>query len=130
MGGTVTDWVADKLISPDHHGMKDAGSFRDKNMGFFINAMRQHPKVDKVSYVYDAVFRVDRKSGPSLAVDVIDAYNMSAEDMRNANTRFGHFDIAVKASSYGSITSQAQEAAESIGAEALKFGELMARLGK
>jgi hypothetical protein len=109
---------------------KDAGSYRDKNMGFFINAMKQHSNVSSVSYVYEAVFKADRKIGESLIVAVIDAYNMSAEDVRNAKDRFGHFDIVVKSSSYGSITPQAEAAANSMGAQALKFGELMGRLAK
>jgi hypothetical protein len=109
---------------------KDAGSYRDKNMGFFINAMKQHSNVSSVSYVYDAVLKADRKIGTSLIVAVIDAYNMSAEDVRNAKTRFGYFDIVVKSSSYGSVTSQADAAAKSIGAQALTFGELMGWLAK
>ncbi|MBR8041231.1 hypothetical protein KDW40_24600 [Burkholderia cenocepacia] len=109
---------------------KAAGSFRDKNMGFFINAMAQHTNVSAVSYLYDSVFRVDRRSGASLTVAVIDAYNMSAEDVRNARTRVGHFDIVVKSSSYGSITAQAEAAAGSIGAQALTFGDLMQRLSR
>src|SRR3546814_14070461 len=48
--------------------------------------------------------RNTHKNGASLTVAVIDAYNMSAEDVRNANTRFGHFDVVVKSSSYSSIT--------------------------
>ncbi|OQS30431.1 hypothetical protein [Chromobacterium violaceum] len=107
---------------------ESAGSFRDKNMGFFINAMKQHTNVSNVSYIYEAVFNVDRKNGESLVVAVIDTYNMSAEDVRNAKSRFGHFDIIVKSSSYGSITSQAEAAAKSIGAETLIFRELMGRL--
>jgi hypothetical protein len=75
---------------------KDAGSYRDKNMGFFIRAMEQHSNVSRVSYIYEAVFKADRRSGASLIVAVIDAYNMSAEDVRNARLRFGHFDIVVK----------------------------------
>ena len=109
---------------------QDAGSFRDKNIGFFINAMNQHSNVSGVSYVYDSVFKVDRKAGASLIVAVIDAYNMSAEDVRNANARLGHFDVVVKSSSYGSITEQAEAAANSMGAQALAFGELMQRLAK
>lgn len=109
---------------------KDAGSFRDEGMGFFINAIKQHSKVSSVSYVYDTVFKADRQIGPSLIVAVIDAYNMSAEDVRNAKSRLGHFDIVVKSSSYGSITSQAEAAAHSIGAKALTFRELMGHLGK
>jgi hypothetical protein len=109
---------------------EDAGSYRDKNMGFFINAMRQHGNVSGVSYVYERVFRADRKIGSSLTVAVIDAYNMSAEDVRNARDRFGHFDIVVKSSSHGSITHQADAAAKSIGADALTFGQLMGWLAK
>ncbi len=108
----------------------DAGSYRDKNMGFFINAMKQHTNVSSVSYVYETVFKVDRKIGTSLVIAVIEAYNMSAEDVRNAKTRFGHFDVVVKSSSYGSITDQAEEAAKSMGSQALTYRELMLRLAK
>lgn len=108
----------------------DAGSFRDKNMGFFIEALRQHRNVSSTSYVFDTVFKAVRSSGPSLVVAVIDAYHMSAEDVRNARNRIGHFDLVVKSSSYGSITDQAQAAANSMGAEALTFGDLMSRLNK
>ncbi|HNP31240.1 MAG TPA: hypothetical protein PKK23_19495 [Nitrospirales bacterium] len=108
----------------------DAGSYRDKNMGFFINAMKQHSNVSGVSYVYERVFRADRNIGSSVTVAVIDAYNMSAEDVRNAKDQFGHFDILVKSTSYGSITHQADAAAKSMSAVALTFGELMLWLAK
>ena len=109
---------------------KAAEYFRDKNMGFFINAMEQHENVLTVSYVYDSVFRVDRRRGSTIVVAVIDAYNISAEDVRNARTRVGHFDVIVKASSYGSITEQAESAAASMAAQALTFGGLMQRLAR
>jgi hypothetical protein len=107
---------------------EDAGSYRDKNMGFFMNAMKQHSNVSRVLYVYDTVFKADLKAGASLTVAVIDAYNMSAEDVRNAKARFGHFDVVVKSSSHGSITNQADVAAKTMGAQALTFRELMGRL--
>lgn len=109
---------------------KAANLFRDKGMGFFIDAMKQHGNVTFVSYIYDNVFRVDRRRGESITVAVIDAYNMSAEDVRNARTRVGHFDVVVKSSSYGSITEQAKAAAQSMDAQTLTFGELMQHLAK
>lgn len=109
---------------------EDAGSYRDKNMDFYVNAIEQHSHVSSVSYVYETVFKVDRRFGPSLIVAVIDAYNMSAEDVRNAKKHFGQFDVVLKSTSYGSITGHADAAAKSMGAEALMFGELMARLAK
>lgn len=108
----------------------DAPSYRDKNMGFFINAMRQHSNVSSVSYVFDRVFKAERKAGRSLTVAVVDAYNLSAEDVRNARDRLGDFDIVVKSSSHGSITHQADEVAQSMNIEALTFGELMRRLAR
>jgi len=109
---------------------KAAAFFRDKNMGFFINALEQDTNVSTVSYVYDSVLRVDRWNGTSITVAVIEAYNMSAEDVRNAKMRIGHFDVVVKSSSYGSITEQAEAAAQSMGAQALTFGGLMKRLAR
>lgn len=108
----------------------DAGSYRDKNMAFFINAIKQHRNVSSVSYVYDSVFKADLRSGQSVVVTVVDAYNMSAEDVRNARDRVGHFDAVVKSTSYGSITSPAHEAAGSMGAHAMTFRELMGWLAK
>jgi hypothetical protein len=99
--------------------------FRDKNMAFFINALEQHRNVSRVSYVYDSVLQVDRIIGASVAVAVIDTYNMSAEDVRNARNNVGHFDVVVKSTSYGSITEQAVAAAESMGAHVVKFAGLM-----
>lgn len=109
---------------------KAARLYRDKNMGFFIGAIAQHNNVSSVSYVFDRVFRANRKDGTSVVVAVIDAYNMSAEDVRNARAQLGDFDIVVKSSSYGSITEQAEAAAQSMGAQALKFGQLMQRLAR
>jgi len=108
----------------------NAVSFRNKNMQFYIGAMRQHSNVTSVSYVYENMFEVVRKIGKTLIVAVVEAYNLSAEDVRNARARLGHFDVVVKSSSYGSITSQAEAAAQSMGAEALMFGPLMGRLGR
>lgn len=108
----------------------NAGSFRDKKMGFFIKAIEQHTKVAGITYIYDRVLKAERTNGTSLTIAVIDAYNMSAEDVRNARERFGHFDVIVKSTSHGSITPQAESAAMSMNAEALVFRELMGRLAK
>ena len=111
-------------------GLEDPGTFRNKNMGFFINAIGQHVNVSSVSYVYDSVLNVNPVVGSSLTVAVIEAYNMSAEDVRDARARFGRFDVVVKSSSYGSVTEEAVAAARTMGCQALTFGQLMGRLHK
>lgn len=109
---------------------ENVGLYRNKDMEFFLNSIRQHGNVVDVSYVYQSVFRATRKIGVPLTIAVVEAYNLSAEDVRNARSKFGEFDIVVKSSSYGGVTNSAIEAARSIGAEAVVFKDLMKRLGK
>ena len=61
---------------------------------------------------------------------LVDAYDVSAEDVRNVRAVYGRFDAAVKVTSYGSITTPAREAAASIGASVFTLKELMGRLRK
>ncbi|NCT84123.1 MAG: hypothetical protein GXC94_13320 [Comamonadaceae bacterium] len=107
----------------------NAGTFRDKGIGFFITAMKQHSNVTGISYVYDSVLRAERRQGGPITVAVVGAYNMGAEDVRNARASVGRFDVIVKSSSYGGISAAAQAAALDMGAQALSFRELMKRLG-
>ena len=104
--------------------------YRNQTHDFFEKAIRNHSKVHRVTRLYDAVFVAHRGARDSLTIALVEAYNMSAEDVRNARQRYGKFDIAVKTSSYGAITPEARQAAESMGAEALIFGEMLRRLAR
>lgn len=117
--------LSDVIKAADTH---DAGSYRKKSLVYFINAIKQHTNVANMSYVYERVFLVHRRRGLPLKVAIIDTYHMSAEDVRNTKAKFKEFDIVVKSSNYGSITSQAASAAAMIGAEALSFGDFLRRL--
>jgi len=111
--------------------VEPVSAYREKNLHFFENCFEQHSRVSKVTRVYDRVFRLERRGQlPPLTVVLVDAYDMSAEDVRNARTTYGKFDIALKATSYGGVTSAAERAAESMGAEACKFGEFLGRLNR
>lgn len=110
--------------------LEEAGMYRNKTREFFHQAIRQHSNVRDVSLIYDAAFEAHRCKGRNLTIALVEAYNMSAEDVRNARDRFGKFDVAVKTTSYGCVTSAADEAAVSLGAEALMFKGLMQRLAR
>ena len=106
-------------------------SYRNREYNFFDDAFRQHSAVRDVTRLFDKVFLLHRYRGlKDVTVVLVDAYDLSAEDIRNSRKIYGKFDAAVKMSSYGSITTAALEAAESIGAEAFKFGDLLRRLNK
>lgn len=117
-----------ELIKAAH--MEAPSEYRNKEWGFFQNAISQHSNVSRVARLYDAVFEAHLYDGECRIIALVDAYNMSAEDVRNALDRFGKFDVALKMSSYGSITNAAVDAAASIGAEALMLKDLMKYLAK
>lgn len=108
----------------------DLSGYRNKEFGFFERAISQHSNVRQLTRIYDAVFVADRYSGRALTIALVDAYNMSAEDVRTARAKYGTFDIALKMSSYGGITSAATQAAGSMGAEAMMFRRIMSRLAQ
>jgi hypothetical protein len=106
-------------------------AYRNKGYGYFERAFRQHTAVLHTSRLYDRVFQLHRDRGlPDIIVVLINAYDLSAEDVRHARDLYGTFDAVVKMNSYGSITTAAAEAAEAIGAEAFTLRELMGRLNK
>lgn len=110
--------------------LPDVRNYRHREYNFFETAIRDHKNVKSVTRVFDSVFRAHRLKYGDLTIAMINAYNMSSEDLRDAKSRFGYFNIGVKVSSYGGITSSALRAAESMDIEALTFRELMGRLHK
>lgn len=104
------------------------GSYRERETDFFYTAIRDHTNVSGITMTYEKVFRVERYRGDPLTIAMVNAYNVSAEDVRNARARYGDFDIAVKVSGHGSVTTAAVQAAATFGAQALAFGEMMSRL--
>lgn len=108
--------------------LESPGSYRERETDFFYTAIRDHTNVSRIIMAYDKVFRVERYRGDPLTIAMVNAYNVSAEDVRNARARYGDFDIAVKVNGHGSVTTAAVQAAATFGAEALTFGEMMSRL--
>ncbi|WP_417612102.1 hypothetical protein [Parasphingorhabdus sp.] len=108
----------------------DVPSFRNKNWDFFERGIRQHSKVREVSRIFDEVFDAKLKNGTTRRIALVEGYHVSAEDIRNARDRFGKFEIAVKKTSYGSITDAADIAAESMGAIVVTFKGLLQSLAR
>jgi hypothetical protein len=116
------------LIRASRHGKVSSHRFR--NYQFVEDGLRQHSAVCQVRRLYDRLFMVSRKGLPDLTIVLVDAYEMSAEDVRSARNLYGRFDAALKMTSYGKVTTAANEAAASMGAGAFVWGDLMRRLNQ
>lgn len=105
-------------------------SYRFRSYQFVEDGLRQHSAVRQVTRLYDRKFMVVRNGLPDLTIVLIDAYEMSAEDVRTARKQYGPFNAALKMTSYGGVTTAAKEAAASMGAGAFLWRDLMRRLRK
>jgi hypothetical protein len=123
--GTFGELIsASSLDEPVH-------TYRNKEYSFFERAFRQHTAVRGVTRLYDKAYLLRRWGGlPDITVVLVNAYDVSAEDIRHVRDLYGGFDAAVKMTSYGSITTASREAADTIGAGVFKFGEFLGRLNK
>ena len=108
----------------------DVPSYRNDTQSFFGRILAQHSKVADLARVFDEVFDVTLTSGKCVRIALLDGYHVSAENVRSAREKFGHFDIGVKKSSYGSVTSAASDAAESMNSQVMNSKELLSVLGR
>lgn len=64
-------------------------SYRFKNYQFVEDGLLQHSAVRQVTRLYDRMFMVARCGLPDLTIVLVDAYEMSAEDVRSVRKRYG-----------------------------------------
>ena len=105
-------------------------SYRFSQYQFVEDGLRQHSAVREVTRLFDRKFLVVRNRLPDITVVLVDAYEMSAEDVRAARQQYGRFDAALKMTSYGGVTTAAKEAAATMGGGAFLWRDLMGRLNK
>jgi hypothetical protein len=105
--------------------------FQQREIAFIERGLRQHDRVTGYVREYDKVYRLNRKGGlPDLTAAMLNEYELTADHIRTARDRYGSFDVAVNTNPNGSITNAAEEAAEAIGVEILKWGPFFGRINK
>src|SRR5580698_9725381 len=75
--------------------LDDVSSYRFRNYDFVETGIRQHSAVRQVERLFDRKFVAHRWDAPDLAITLVDAYMMSAEDIRHVRDRYGTFDVAL-----------------------------------
>ena len=91
----------------------------DGQVYFPVRAIGQHDRVVNLQYVYDKSLEITLDNDKRLLVAIIQAYDLTAEELRSARKKMGKFDIALKNNPNGRITSGAREAAEGMSIQVL-----------
>jgi len=110
--------------------VEDVRAFQPKETEFVERGLRQHDRISSFDRLYDRLYRISRKDLPDLRVAMLNHYELTADHLRTARDRYGQFSVAVNTNPNGRTTSSAQEAAQTMGVEILKWGPFFGRLNK
>ena len=105
-------------------------NYVNREYTFVERGMHQHSRVLRVERVWDRVYKVSRRDLSELTVAFLNEYELTAERVRDARTRYGQFDTIVMTNPNGRATSRATEVATQIGAPILDWGGFLGRLNR
>jgi hypothetical protein len=110
--------------------LQDVRAFQPKETEFIERGLRQHDRVSGFERVHDRLYCISRSGLPDLMAVMLNEYELTADHLRTARDRYGRFSVAVITNPNGQATSSAEEAAETMGVEILKWGPFFGRLNK
>lgn len=102
----------------------------DKEIGFARTALEQHGSVSSLELIFHKLFKLNLRNGDSVRVALVNDYDITSAEVRYAKQWLGDFDIILKNNPNGRITPDAERAAESIGVQVMKIGDLMKRIAQ
>jgi hypothetical protein len=105
-------------------------AFQPKETEFVERGLRQHDRVSSFERVYDRLYRISRNGWPDLDVAMLNEYELSADHLRTARDWYGQFSVIVITNPNGRATSSAEETAQTMGVEILKWGPFFGRLNR
>lgn len=95
---------------------------------FVERGLLQHDMVAKLERRFDRVYRVHRHGLPPVQFVMLKEYELTADHVRTARSRYGKFDIILINDPNGKPTSDAVEAASALGMRILMWRQLLGRL--
>ncbi len=110
--------------------LPDVRAFKSKETEFVERGLRQHNRISSFDRVHDRLYRISRDHLDDLTVVMLNEYELTADHLRTARERYGQFSIAVITNPNGRPTSSAEEVAQTMGAEILKWGPFFGRLNQ
>jgi hypothetical protein len=111
-------------------GVEDVRTFKPRETTFIERGLEQHTRISSFERVHDRLYRISRNGLPDLMVVMLAAYELTADHLRTARSRYGQFSVAVNTDPNGDATGSAEQAAEAMSVEILKWGAFLGRLNR
>ncbi|WP_300290455.1 hypothetical protein [Brevundimonas sp.] len=106
----------------------DVSDYRNPGLSFIERLFQQHRNVDHLERVSDQVYRLHRGKGEPVVVALTDAYEVTADAVRSAYGLLAPFDVLLKNTPYGRISTQGSAAAAELGIEICDQSSIFTRL--
>jgi hypothetical protein len=110
--------------------MPDVSKYINPKTKWIERGMAQHTRVKGFQKLDDSRYLIIRHERRAVIVMFLDEYELSADAVRTAISRYGSFDAIDKTDPNGSITTQARSAAQSTGRKILTWGEFLGELNR
>jgi hypothetical protein len=108
--------------------LEDPRTYVAPEVGFILRGLRQHNDVFNVIRLDDSRYQIERVGLAPVIVLALFDYDLSADSVRDGLENYGFCDVILAASSYGTITTLARDAANSAGVRVYKWAELLSAL--
>lgn len=104
----------------------DVRAFVPAETAFIERGLTQHRRVTSFDRLHDRIYRIELRGGddhPDLTVAMLNAYELTAEDVRAARERYGDFSVVVITNPNGRATSSALQVGRMLSIEIFDWAE-------
>lgn len=111
-------------------GWEDPRTYVKSEFLVIERGLRQHRRVVNIVREADRLFLIHRRGLIDVRVVALYEYELTAEHLRGARERYGHFDLVLISNPNGKPTQAAFDVAKTLGVEIHMFGKLLGRLNE
>lgn len=105
-------------------------AYQRREYEFVERGLRQHNRVLELEREFDRIYLIHRRGLPALRFVMLNEYELTADHIRTARSRYGRFDAVLLNNPNGKPTASALEVAKTIGVDIYKWGQFLGRLNR
>lgn len=110
--------------------LSDVSEYVAPETHFIERGLKQHSRVANYKRLHDRLYAIGRWQFDSLTAVFLNAYELTADQLRTARDRYGIFDMVVVTNPNGRVTSSALNVAGGLGCKIYKWGEFLGALNR
>jgi hypothetical protein len=110
--------------------LPDVSEYVSKEIAFIERGLTQHTRIESYERLDDRRYLVKRRDLSDVHVVFLNEYELTADHVRTARSRYGAFTMLVITNPNGRSTSSAANAAEAIGCHIYKWGDFLGALNR